>query len=224
MGQMIIDKVVQLLSAGGIRAEAAYPAGRITRVEGAVAAVSLEQVDHAAGNTVVLVEILAPRQSGGYACQKKALEACTVLEAGGAVCTQGKCSFVRHSDLFRVPVKAEFQGIARAAALEAPLKPVLVAGGMTLDRMRGFSAQQSATGSNTSIYTAPWTFTVEEFFPWGVFNTLEPDEPFTLDLRCGNDVERFERCVWTHRERIAETGGIRQIRKGKAEGRSLTGV
>ena len=32
MGQMIVDKVVQLLSEGGIPAEAAFPGERITRI------------------------------------------------------------------------------------------------------------------------------------------------------------------------------------------------
>ncbi|MBE6957751.1 MAG: hypothetical protein E7447_01180 [Ruminococcaceae bacterium] len=222
MGQMIVDKVVQLLGSGGIRTQPAYPAGKITRVTGPVAAVSLESLDTEKQLTTVLVEILGPREGGGYACQKKALEACALLEVGGGVCSQGKCSFVRQSDLFRVPVKAVFHGVARANAWEEPVRPVLVAGGLTLDRLEEFSAQQNVSGTDTSIYNAPWTFTVEEFFPWGVWNTLEPDEPFTMDLRYDGNIERFERCVWTHRERIKETGGIRQIRKGKAEGRSLT--
>lgn len=222
MGQMIVDQVVEMLSAGGIRTEAAYPAGSITRVTEPVAAVSLEQADLSGQTAVVLVEILAPRESGGYACQKKALEACQLLEAGGGVCTQGKCSFLRHSDVFRVPVKAVFRGIARANALEEMFQPVLVAGEMTLDYLQAFSARQDVTGTDVSIYNGPWTFTVEEFFPWGVWNTLEPDEPFTMDLRCGENIERFERCVWTHRERIKEDGGIRQIRKGTATGRILT--
>lgn len=222
MGQMIVDQVVQLLKNGGVRTEAAYPYGVIDRVTEPVAAVSLEAVDTASRISKVLVEILAPRSSGGYACQKKALEVCALLEAGGGVCTQGKCSFVRHSDLFRVPVQAVFQGIARADGLENLPQPVLIAGGMTLNRLEEFSAQQTVSGSDESIYTAPWTFRVEEFFPWGVWNTLEPDEPFTMDLRYGGNIERFERCVWTHRERIKENGGIRQIRKGKATGRSLT--
>lgn len=222
MGQMIVDQVVQLLHGGGIRTEAAYKAGQMDRVSETVAAVSLEKTEPEKYETVVLVELLSPKRSGGYACQKKALEACAILEAAGAVCTQGSCSFLRQSNLFRVPVKAAFQGIARAAALELPIQPVLIAGGITLDRLCGFSARQDVTGTNVSIYNGPWTFTVEEFFPWDVWNTLEPDEPFTMDLRCGENVERFERCVWTHRERIKETGGIRQIRKGKAEGRILT--
>lgn len=224
MGQMIIDKVVQRLSQANIRTEAAYPSGRITRVEGPVAAVSVEQVNGDAHTTAVLIEVLAPRESGGYACQKKAMEVCAVLEAEGAVCRQGKCSFVRHSDLFRVPVQAVFQGIARTDGVETQIQPAVIAGGMTLGHLQAFSAQQEVTGSNASIYTAPWEFTVEEFFPWGVFNTLEPDEPFTMDLCYDGNIERFEQCRWISRQRIKEPGGIRQIRKGKATGRILTGA
>ena len=222
MGQMIVDQVVQLLNGGNVRTEAAFPSGKIIRVTEPVAAVSLEKADMAEHSAVVLVEVLAPRESGGYACQKKALEVCKILEEEGAVCVQGRCSFVGQSDLFRVPVKATFYGIFRPNTAQALVQPVLVAGGMTLERMCDFSARQEVVGTN-SIYDAPWEFTVEEFFPWGEFNTLEPDEPFTMDLRYEGNIERFEQCRWTHRERIKERGGIRQIRKGKATGRSLTG-
>lgn len=222
MGQMIVDKVVALLASHNIRTEVACPPGRTDRVTGPVAAVSVEQVDGDAHTTTVLIEVLAPRASGGYACQKKALEVCTLLEADGAVCRQGKCSFVRHSDLFRVPVTAVFQGIARTNGMDTLARPVLTAGGMELTHLQHFSAQQEVIGSNATIYDSAWEFTVEEFFPWGVFNTLEPDEPFTMDLRHGGYIERFERCKWKTRQRITEPEGIRQIRTGKAEGRILT--
>ena len=219
---MIVDQVVALLKAHNIRTAAACPSGRTDRVTVPVAAVSVEQVNGEAHTTAVLIEVLAPRESGGYACQKKALEVCGVLEAEGAVCHQGKCTFVRHSDLFRVPVTAVFQGVARTGGLETVFKPVVIAGGMNLTCLKEFSAQQEVVGSNATIYESPWEFTVEEFFPWGVFNTLEPDEPFTMDLRHSGHIERFERCQWTYRQRITEPEGIRQIRKGKATGRILT--
>ena len=44
MGQMIVDKVVSLLQEEDIRAEAAFPGDRITRITEPVAAVSLEKV------------------------------------------------------------------------------------------------------------------------------------------------------------------------------------
>lgn len=213
MGQMNIAEVVQLLTGGGIRAEAAFPAERITRITEPVAAVSLADMDQEKGTVTVLVEILAPKESGGYACQQKAVSVCAVLADAGAVCRQGACAFVGKSNLFRVQVKAEF--------LNA-LPYTVVTGSMALQYVCGFSAEQERSSTEVSLEDTPWEFTVEEFFPWGVWNTLEADEPFEMDVNCMGNIERFESCTWTSRQRITERTGIRQIRKGKAEGRILT--
>ena len=222
MGQMIVDKVITLLSEGGIRAEAAYPAERITRVEDPVAAVSLEKADLDKQTVAVLVEIFGPQEKGGYLCQKKALDACAILEGAGAVCSQGGCDFVSKGNVFRVPVTAVFQGIARADSIESIPKYTIVTGPLTLSYACGFSAEQEVTTTATNLQTAPWEFTVEEFFPWGVQATLEADEPFDLFVSCMGKAEQYEMCKWTHRKRIAEQKGIRQIRTGKATGRSIT--
>ena len=222
MGQMILDEVTQLLLAGGIRAESAFPSERITRITEPVAAVSLEKADLSARTVTVLAEILGPQENGGYLCQKKALQACAILEEAGATCTVGGCDFLNKGNVFRVPVKATFRGMARSTELEEVPGFTIVTGPLTLTYACGFSAEQAVKSSTTSLQNAPWEFVVEEFFPWGVQDTLEADEPFMLDIRSLGNVERYEDCSWTERKRIVEERGIRQIRKGKAEGRILT--
>ena len=207
MGQISIAKVVQLLNAGGVRAEAAYPAEMINRVIVPVAAVSLAQACPGKGSYTMLVEILAPKESGGLACQQKALETCTILENAGAVCTQGSCSFLSKGNLFRVKVEAEFSTVE---------KYTIVVGGRTLPYACGFSAQQKASTATGDLDGVMWEFTLEELFPWGVQDTLGAEEPFQLDIRCAGNIERYEGCVWLERKREAEQNGIRQIRKGKA--------
>ena len=176
MGQMIVDKVVEVLRAGGIRAEAAFPSGKLVRVTEPVAAVSLEQAQPQEYRSVVLVEILAPQEIGGYLCQKKALEACGLLEAEGGVCEQGRCMFYRNSNLFRVPIRVTLHFAARAGSVEAIPKAMITAGGMQLPYVCAFSAVQKVSGEALSLENAPWEITVEEFFPWGVWNTIEPEE------------------------------------------------
>ncbi len=222
MGQLIIDEVIQLLNDGGIRADAAFPTGSMRRVSEPVAAVSLSRADLQERTAEVLVEILGPKEGGGYLCQKTALEACAILEEAGAVCCQSNCEFVSRSNLFRVPVKAVFRGTARYNDLETLPQYKVVTGPLTLSYACGFSSKQVLSGSGTSLLDAPWEVTVEEFFPWGVEDSLEADEPFEMDLRCMGNIERFERCVWTERKRVAEELGIRQTRKAKATGRILT--
>lgn len=222
MGQLILDKVIGLLKNGGIRAEAAFPAESIHRITEPVAAVSLEKVNLGTHTTEVLVEILAPKESGGYACQKKALEACAILESAGAVCCQDGCSFVGKANIFRVPVKAVFRGTARYNDLEELPEYTVAAGAMTLPYVCGFSAQQEVSSTTTPLQDAPWEVTVEEFFPWGIQVTLEPEEPFELKLQCMGKIDHYESCRWISGKRIAEELGIRQIRKAKATGRSIT--
>ena len=213
MGQISLMRVVSLLSAGGVRAEAAFPAERITRITEPVAAVSLGQVDQEKSTVTMLVEILGPKESGGYVCQQKAMTACTILADAGAVCKQGECAFLSKGNVFRVPVEAVFSTAETFT---------IATGALKLAYACGFSAEQKVDSTYTSLEEAPWEFTIEEFFPWGVVETLYVTGPFDLNLRCGSDIERYEECTWTERKRIAEKNGIRQIRIGKAVGRILT--
>lgn len=222
MGKLIIDEVIQLLKAEGIRAAAAYPTESIRRVTEPVAAVSLNRADLQARTAEVLVEILAPKENGGYLCQKTALEVCGILEDAGAVCCQGNCEFVSRSNLFRVPIKAVFSGTARYNDWEELPKYTVVTGSFTHNYVCGFSARQTPGSAGASLENAPWEITVEEFFPWGIEDSLELEEPFTMDFRCAGNIERFQNCTWTERKRVAEELGIRQTRKAKASERILT--
>ena len=222
MGQMILDDVITLLSNGGIRAEAAWPAEHITRITSQVAAVSLEEVDREGHSATVLVEILGPKDGGGYACQQKALAACAILETAGAVCTQGRCQFVSNSNVFRVPVKAVFRGTVDAYGT-APLPVYSVyTGTLQLPYVCGFSAEQVLSKGGTLLANEGWKFTVEEFFPWGVCDSLEEPTPFTLKLNSNSGIEEYTSGYWTRRKRIVEESGIRQIREGMASKRFIS--
>ena len=216
MGRVILDRVVRELSAGGIRTETAFPATEITRIVTAVAAVSIDEVNRQKHTVTILVEIFAPQNGGGYACQDKAVDACDILEGMGAVCRQGSCSFVNKGNVFRVPVWAVFQE-------ENVLEFEIVTGPLRLNYACGFSAEQVRGTSTESMQELPWEFTVEEFFPWGTLDTLEADEPFELYLRSDGGTEQFDDCKWTQRKRMTEERGIRQIRTGTATKRWLTG-
>lgn len=222
MGGLILDSVINMLNHGGIRAEAAYPAGRITRVTEPVAAVSLDKADQKSQTVTVRVDILGPKESGGYICQKKALEACTILEEGGAVCCQEGCHFLNKGNVFRVTVRAVFRGTARANELEEMPHFEIRIGELTLPYACGFTAEQIPNSTGELVQDAFWKFTLEEFFPWGVLDGLAAESLFVLELRNMGVMERYKNCQWTGKKRIAEEMGIRQIRTGKAEERSMT--
>ena len=222
MGDMIIDVVLQLLADGGIPAEAAYPGERITRITDIVAAVSLEKADLDARTVTVLVEIFAPQETGGYLCQKKALEACALLEGEGAVVSQGSCEFLSKGHVFRVPIKATFRGMARADDTELVPEFTIKTGNLYLHYAVGFSAKQTLGKEDDTLQNSVWEFTLEEFFPWGIVDTRVAEEPFVLELDCLGNVERYEESIWTSRKRIVEDKGIRQIRTGIAQSQSMT--
>lgn len=207
MGQISVAQVVELLSAGGVQAEAAFPAERITRITIPVAAVSIGEVDQGKSTVTALVEILGPKESGGHACQQKALEACNILAAAGGVCRQSGCTFLSKGNVFRVQVEAEFSTVE---------EHTIVVAGRTLPYACSFSAHQKASTETGDLDGVMWEITLEELFPWGVQDTLSVTGPFQVDICCGGNIERYEECTWAERKRVTEKDGIRQIRKGTA--------
>lgn len=216
---MILDMVVDLLNEGGVRAEAAQPAGNMTAVQSTVAAVSLECVDQAEGSAKVLVEMVCPSKDGAKRCQKKALQAFGILQEAGGICRLEKCIFSSKADMFCTPVTAVFYGIASSNDWQPYPGYAVTVAGIPLPQVTGFSVGQQA-GEETSLANAPWEFTLEELFPGGTQEPEEPTEPFVLTVSNGSGSDSYAGCRFTARERVAEKNGVRQIRRGTAEQRT----
>lgn len=222
MGKLILDMVVDLLNEGGVRAEAAQPAGNMTAVQTVVAAVSLECVDQTAGSVTVLVEMVGPAGDGARRCQQRALDAFDILRKAGGVCRQEKCTFLSKADVFCTPVTAVFYGTASSEDWQPCPGYTVTAGGVTLPQVTGFSAGQQAGEEETSLADAGWEFSLEEFFPAGTQEPADPTEPFEMTVSNGSATENYTGCVLTARERVAEKNGIRQVRRGTAEQRTVS--
>lgn len=230
MGKSILNRVIDLLTEGGVSAAPAQPNQQMLIIQAPVAAVSMEKVDME--SATVLVQVVAPMQNGAERCQKYALTVHQLLREAGAECVQGKCTFESRPALFCVPVTAKFYGTATAddwiPAPPAPPAPVLnvTLAGVALAYATSFSAQQEKVeveekGEDgqvtTKLVTLPWEFTLEEFFPTGTQEPEVPQEPFTL--RAGREV--LSGCVLMEQLRVQTTQGIRQVRKGTAAERVL---
>ncbi|MBE6933852.1 MAG: hypothetical protein E7462_02195 [Ruminococcaceae bacterium] len=215
MGNLRLDNLVSFLNANGVRSEEAYPGKAITRIVSPVAALSVDCVNQENRTITVLAEILSPQDEGGYPCQEKAMDVCNILSQAGGICRTGSCQFLNKAGVFRVPVWAVFH-------MDDTLPYTLRTGTLLLPYACGFSAYQETDKTITSIHDAPWVFTVEELFPWGVMDTMEVQEPFELILHRSAGNEEYTGCVWTKRKRIAEKDGIRQIREGISNKRFLT--
>ena len=70
----IVNQVINALRAENIRADEAYPGGRIPALTGAVAAVRLGKVDRSVRTTNVEVVIMSPAKSGGSLCMSRVQE------------------------------------------------------------------------------------------------------------------------------------------------------
>lgn len=217
MGKSILRTVIDLLNGGGIPAAPAQPQRHMLNIQTTVAAVSIEKVDTAEGSVKVLVEMAGPMHAGAENCQSRALTACGILRAAGAQCVQGKCSFDGRSALFCVPVTALFYGTADADNWTPRPSDRAVLAGEDLVYLTAFSAEQVKGEEEASLETAPWAFTLEEFYPAGAQELPDPQEPFALVI----GKQTFSPCSWTARERICTADGIRQIRKGIAISRTV---
>ena len=84
----IVNQIIEKLRAANIRADEAYPGGRIPALEGAVAAVRLGRVDRSVRSTSVQVVIMSPAKDGGTLCETTALQAVEVLQNMGGTCVK----------------------------------------------------------------------------------------------------------------------------------------
>lgn len=224
MGQTIVENVIEYLQAAQIRADEAYPGGRIPALTGPVAAVRLGRIDRAVRSTAVLVTIMSPADQGGSACETIALRATQALEDQGAVCQKEVCKFDDMADLFYIEITAAFFGVATEDYWEAGPGFSIKIGLQPLPCAVGFSIDLEKEKDASSISTAKWSFTLEELL--GVYDVDPPlqAEPFTLSVKRPLTDEEFTDCTWTSVRREETIRGIRQIRTGTAGKRKVSGI
>ena len=115
LGQTIVSKVIDALTAADIRSDEAYPGGRIPTLTGAVAAVRLGQMDRSVRTTAVQVVIMSPAAAGGSLCESTALRAVQTLQDMGGTCTKDVCKFDEMADVFYIGIETMFFGTALEA-------------------------------------------------------------------------------------------------------------
>ena len=224
MGQTIVSKVIEILQGMDIRADEAYPGGRIPALTGPVAAVRLGKVDRAVRTTAVQVIIMSPSEQGGSVCDATALRAIQAMEAGGATCQKNLCQFDNTADVFYIEITAEFLGVA----LEGDWSPgpgyAIAIGYQDMEWAVGFSIQRQTDDEVTAISDAQWVFTLEELLGPGSVDPPDPTEPFTLTIVREKTDETFTGCTWTSVKREDTIRGIRQVRTGVAKTRATAGI
>ena len=101
----IVNQVIARLREANIRADEAYPGGRIPALTGAVAAVRLGKIDRSVRTTAVQVVVMSPASGGGGQCETAALQSVEVLQEMGGTCTKDVCKFDEMADVFYIEIE-----------------------------------------------------------------------------------------------------------------------
>lgn len=220
----IVSQVIEKLQTNGIRADEAYPGGRIPALTSAVAAVRLGKVDRSVRTTSVQVVIMSPAEGGGSLCESTALQAIEVLQKMGGTCTKDVCKFDEMADVFYIQIESEFFGTALANKWSAGPGYSVTIGAQAMNYVVSFGLQRKTDDEVTAITNAKWQFTLEELLPPGTSEPPDPTEPFSLMVTRSNGDEVLSECTWTSVKREDTLRGISQIRTGQAKKRSVMGI
>lgn len=104
----MIQKVLEILRAGGIRADEAYPGSKSPVIGEPVAAVHILKLDDSKGTVVMEAILLCAAVLGGSRCEKEAVAAAALLRAAGGVCQVDGCARDGVTGTYSAAVKAEF--------------------------------------------------------------------------------------------------------------------
>ena len=220
----IVSQVIEKLQANQIRADEAYPGGRIPALTGAVAAVRLGKIDRSIRTTTVQVVIMSPALGGGSLCESTALKAIEVLQKMDATCRKDICKFDEMADIFYIEIEAEFFGTALPAGWSGGPGFSVTIGQQAMNHVISFEVQRKTDDEAAAIANAKWQFTLEELLPPGSSEPPDPTEPFTLTVIRSNCDEILSGCRWTSVKREDTLRGVSQVRTGIAESRSVMGI
>lgn len=220
----IVNQVIRQLRDADIRADEAYPGGRIPALTGAVAAVRLGKIDRSVRATAVQVVIMSPASGGGSQCESTALQVIDVLQEMGGTCTKDVCKFDEMADVFYIEIEAAFFGTELADGWSAGPGFSVIIGMQDMPHAVSFGMQRAIDGEVTAISNAKWQFTLEELLPPGSSEPSEPQEPFTLTVVREMYDEVLSGCHWISAKREDTLRGVSQVRVGIANSRSVMGI
>ncbi len=227
MGHSILELVLRRLRQENFTADVAYPGQKFPRITEPVAAVHIERVDRANLTVTLEVSIICPAAMGGTACEVEALRATEVLRWSGAVCVQNGCTYDGVSQVYVVSILATFTGITESddcsigpgfsVYIDGTLQPETTA--ITIWEEPGTQAEYvmgESAPAGVSQGSWLWRIQMEELFPAGTPEPLEPAGAFKLKIVTDQMIEIYYYCRWTERQREYTKEGLRRIRKGIA--------
>lgn len=220
----IVRQVIEALRAEDIRADEAYPGGRIPALASAAAAVRLGKVDRSVRTTTVQVVIMSPAKTGGSLCESTALHAVEVLQGMGGTCVKDVCKFDEMADVFYIEIEAEFFGTASADDWSGGPGFSVTLGAQALPHVVSFGVERKTDDEVTAIKDAKWQFTLTELLPPDSSEPPDVTDSFTLTVKRTLSDETLTGCTLTSVKREDTLRGISQTRVGLAKSRSVIGI
>lgn len=227
MGYSILALVLRRLREAGFSADVAYPGQKFPRITEPVAAVHIEKVDRSNQLVTLEVNVVAPADMGGTACEVQALQVTEVLRWMGAVCIQNACQYDGIAQVYVVPVLATFTAVTDAdkcvvgPGFQVYLNEKLMSFVTAFREQRTCGAQaEYAIGQSEPMGISEgdrlWEIRLEEQIPAGSEEVEEGTELFELKLVTADKTEKYHSCRWTNTSREFTREGLRRIREGFA--------
>ena len=207
MGTLMLEQILSIMNAGGIRTQRAYPGKVMPKVDETVAAVSLQKANLSTGETQMNVLIISHSRLGAGACEDTALAAARALKSAGNSCQVNSVEFDGRSGHFCTTILVSTPVSKWVADFKI--------GAVQQNYVVSFTAQQQLPASDTEEES--WTVQLEQFFPTGM---PEDQDPTGAQFTLTNGSEIYHGCSWTSKKRVTEADGTRQVRVGTAMSRT----
>lgn len=229
MGYELLEAVVGILTAAGIRAGEEYPAGERMEILSPAAAVGLRELDTDAGAARFTVRVLSPRILGGWCCQVWAARAAAALHGAGLSCSAGEMEYRSGSNCFCVTLDAEWPVVMADGAWTPGQRWQVLCGDAVQEGVASFRAVRDqgrrvvgAFCRSDPVAVTPgsggWAL---ELVQWVLREPADTEEPFVLTVREGTRTHRYTGCCWNEVYYEHTQRGLCLTRRGFALGREV---
>lgn len=204
-----IEAVLTALTDMGLHARRGYAAEKIPFLTAPMATVSIEQAEMS--RTTLCVQIYVPSAQGGQACEDQSVAAMAALEALGAQCTVGACTFHAGAGVFHLPIRAVF-----TEQQHLPLPTVTVDGQVLEDITEVTTAdRRDVTEAETTQ-----TVTLVQLLPSKTMLSRVSSANFALTITDGAESTVYENCYWRSVTTETTENGLRvtRVAVGKSVG------
>lgn len=215
----IIDSVTSALTGAGFKTGPANPGRWISAVTEPVAALSIEKVDTKTSTVTVRATVVSPVELGGEACEMAGLTVSGILKGLGGTCIQKACQYDAKTELFSVPVLAEFQGEVLSGSWNTSEGCQVKLGSGWLDHPVAFTAWRETDTTVTDYTAAEWNFRVEEILEDGAVE-VTPGTGFATQVILGNRTDKYTDCTITSQKRTFSGVELRQVWEGTAKAKA----